>query len=69
MPQDYRLVSELVRAGDSLPCPEGTDPVVQPTGRPGLVRVTYLREVTRVPFATDASGRGDDRDTDLAYVE
>lgn len=60
MSQDYRLVSELVRAGDSLPCPEDGDPVVQPTDRPGVVRVTYLKRVTRVPFADDA---------DLAYVE
>jgi hypothetical protein len=60
MSQDYRLVSELVRPGDSLPCPEGAEPLVQPTGRPGVVRVTYLKPVTRVPFADDA---------DLAYVE
>lgn len=63
MSQDYRLVSELVRRGDSLPCPEDADPVVQPTGRPGFVCVTYLKEVTRVPFA----GEGED-ETDLAYV-
>jgi len=60
MSQDYRLVSELVRPGDSVPCPEGTAPVVQPTDQPGLVRLTYLRPVTRVPFADD---------TDVAYVE
>ena len=60
MSQDYRLVSELVRAGDSLPCPEEGAPVVQSTDRPGLIRVTYLKRVTRVPFADD---------TDLAYVE
>jgi hypothetical protein len=67
MSQNYRLVSELVRSGDSLPCPGGADPVVQPTGRPGLVRVTYLKEVTRVPFASDGGSGSDDRD--LAYVE
>jgi len=63
MSQDYRLVSELVRPGDSLPCPEAADPVVRPTGRPGFVRVTYLKEVTRVPFAGDA-----DSETDRSYV-
>lgn len=60
MSQDYRLVSELVRPGDSVPCPEGAQPMVQPTDQPGLVRVTYLRPVTRVPFSDDA---------DVAYVE
>lgn len=60
MSQDYRVVSELVRPGDSLPCPEGTQPMVQPTAQPGLVRVTYLRPVTRVPFTDDA---------DVAYVQ
>ncbi|MDH5019429.1 hypothetical protein [Halobacterium rubrum] len=65
MSQDYRLVSELVRPGDSLPCPEDADPVVQPTGHPGLVRITYLKEVTRVPFAASH----DEDDADLAYVE
>jgi hypothetical protein len=60
MSQDYRLVSELVRPGDSLPCPEGTQPMVQPTAQPGFVRVTYLRPVTRVPFTDDA---------DVAYVQ
>lgn len=60
MSQDYRLVSELVRAGDTLPCPEECEPVVQPTARPGMLRVTYLKRVTRVPFADDA---------DVAYVE
>jgi len=60
MSQDYRLVSELVRPGDSLPCPEGTEPLVEPADRPGFVRVTYLQPVTRVPFTDDP---------DLAYVE
>ncbi|AAG20019.1 MULTISPECIES: hypothetical protein [Halobacterium] len=63
MSQDYRLVSTLVRAGDSLPCPAEADPVVQPTSTPGLLRVTYLKEVTRVPFAEPT------RDADVAYVE
>ncbi|SEW25887.1 hypothetical protein [Halobacterium jilantaiense] len=63
MPQDYRLVSELVRPGDSLPCPEDADPVVRPAGRPGFVCVTYLKEVTRVPFTG-----GGDEEPDLGYV-
>jgi hypothetical protein len=62
MQQDYRLVSELVRHGDSLPCPEDADPVVEPADQPGFVRVTYLKQVTRVPIQ-------DDPEPDLQYVE
>lgn len=52
--QNYRLVSELVRPGDQFDCPEGSDPVVEPTDRPGVLRVTYLKPVTRVPIRDDS---------------
>lgn len=52
--QNYKLVTELVRPGDQVDCPEGSDPVVEPTDQPGLLRVTYLKPVTRVPIRDDS---------------
>lgn len=66
MTQDYRLVSELLRPGDRLPCPDDADPVVEPSEHPGLVRVTYLKPVKRVPLQ-DNSAVADD--SSVAYVE
>ncbi len=50
----YRLVSELARAGDQFDVPTGITPVVKPSDKPGLVRVTYLKPVTSIPIEDDA---------------
>ena len=52
--QNYKLVTELVRPGDHLDCPRDSQPVVEPSARPGFLRVTYLTPVTRVPFEDDS---------------
>ncbi|MFW6003856.1 MAG: hypothetical protein ACOCPT_05490 [Halanaeroarchaeum sp.] len=51
----YRLVTELVRPGDRFDVPAGVRPVVEASGQPGLVRVTYPKPMTPVPFEDDTS--------------
>lgn len=50
----YRVVSELARPGEQLDVPEGVQPVVEPSDRDGLVRVTYVKPVTSIPIEDDS---------------
>ncbi|WP_247729184.1 hypothetical protein [Halovivax limisalsi] len=53
----YEVVSQVVHAGETLSVPErATDPVVEPTGRPNLVRITYLQPLVDLPVSSPAEG-------------
>ena len=56
--RNYRVVSQIRRDGDFLDVPsDAHDVTVEPLGRPGLVRVTYLSPVREIEF-TDGDGAG-----------
>lgn len=49
--RNYRVVSEIRSDGDLLSVPSNASNVsVEPLGRPGLVRVTYLKPVREIQF-------------------
>ncbi|QLG61417.1 hypothetical protein [Halorarum salinum] len=55
----YRVVSEVRADGDLLDVPSGArDVTVEPLGRPGMVRVTYLKPVREIAI----TGSDDDAD-------
>lgn len=50
----YRVVSELARPGEQFDVPAGVQPVVEPSDRDGLVRVTYVKPVADIPIEDDS---------------
>lgn len=52
----YQVVSERKRAGELLDRPDGADDVtVELSREPGVVTVTYLKPMTRVPIQDDSA--------------
>lgn len=55
----YRVVSEIRSNGDLLDVPSDAEDVsIEPLGRPGMVRVTYLKPVREIAI----TGSDDDAD-------